>query len=91
MPDLVIQPVEGVIHAKPAATKLAEHGGFEDGDVQVTIVVSNPAQTAATVSDAAATANIAPTILAALGLDPMALHAVKIEGTAILPGLGLGK
>ena len=29
------------------------------------------------------------TILAALGLDPMSLLAVKAEGAKVLPGLGL--
>lgn len=30
---------------------------------------------------------VAPTILAALGLDPNALDAVRAEGTAVLPDL----
>ena len=30
---------------------------------------------------------VAPTILKALGLDPNALEAVRIEGTQVLPGL----
>jgi hypothetical protein len=33
------------------------------------------------------TTEIAPTILALLGLDPGALQAVRIEHTAVLPGL----
>jgi hypothetical protein len=33
-----------------------------------------------------ATAQIAPTILVALGLDPLALDAVRAEGTQPLPG-----
>ena len=91
VPDLVILPVPGVIYAKPDATKLEEHGGFAEGDTHVPVIVANPAIAAATVSDAIATASIAPTILAALGLDPMALQAVKAEGTKVLPGLGLGQ
>jgi hypothetical protein len=91
VPDLIIQPVEGVIYAKPTATKLAEHGGFATGDVHVPVVVSNPALSATTISDPVATMMVAPTILAALGLDPAALLAVKAEGTTVLPGLGLTK
>jgi len=34
------------------------------------------------------TAQIAPTILAVLGLDPQELVAVQKEGTQVLPGLG---
>lgn len=39
----------------------------------------------ATVSSQTTTAQVAPTILKALGLDPSALDAVRIEGTAVLP------
>ena len=35
------------------------------------------------------TAQIAPTILVALGLDPEKLDAVRVEGTQVLPGLDL--
>jgi hypothetical protein len=35
------------------------------------------------------TRQVAPTILAALGLDPDELQAVRREGTASLPGLHL--
>lgn len=91
VPDLVILPVKGVIYTKPDATKLAEHGGFTDDDTHVPVIVANPAIAAATVTDAVGTVNIAPTILAALGLDPMSLLAVKAEGTKVLPGLGLDK
>jgi hypothetical protein len=35
------------------------------------------------------TTQVAPTILAALGLDPNSLQSVQIEGTQVLPGLGL--
>ncbi len=91
VPDLVILPVKGVIYTKPDATKLEEHGGFGEDDTHVPVLVANPMITAATVSDAVATMNIAPTILAALGLDPMSLQSVKAEGTKVLPGLGLDK
>ena len=91
VPDLVILPVKGVIYTKPDASKLEEHGGFSEDDVHVPVIVANPMIKAAVVSDAVATANIAPTILAALGLDPASLMAVKAEGTKVLPGLGLDK
>ena len=89
VPDLMILPQEGVIYTKPIATKIAEHGGFSEGDVHVPVLVAGPGIAAATVNDAVATMSIAPTILAVLGMDPMALQAVKAEGAAILPGLGL--
>ena len=89
IPDLIIQPVNGIMYAKPTATKIAEHGGFGVEDTHVPVLISNPALAAATVSDAVGTVNVAPTILAALGLDPASLLAVKAEGTKVLPGLGL--
>lgn len=33
------------------------------------------------------TSQVAPTILAALGIDPKTLKAVQIEGTSVLPGI----
>ena len=91
VPDLVILPVKGVIYTKPDASKLEEHGGFAEDDVHVPVIIANPAIKAATVTDAVATAEIAPTILAALGLDPASLQAVQAEGTKVLPGLALDK
>lgn len=38
----------------------------------------------------AETTQVAPTILASLGLDPNDLQAVQIEGTQVLPGFDLG-
>jgi arylsulfatase A-like enzyme len=89
IPDIAIQPVDGVMYAKPSASKIAEHGGFSSEDSHVPILVSNPALAASTVSDRVSTMQIAPTILVALGLDPMALQAVKVEGTEPLPSSGL--
>jgi hypothetical protein len=42
-----------------------------------------------TVARPVETTQVAPTILAALGLDPNSLQSVQIEGTQVLPGLGL--
>ena len=86
IPDIVVQPANGVIYAKPTATKIAEHGGFGEDDTHVAILLSNPALTASVVADPVTTTQIAPTILSALGLDPEALQAVKAEGTKVLPG-----
>jgi hypothetical protein len=46
---------------------------------------SFPGLAAQTVSAPTATAQVAPTILNALGLDPNQLDAVRAEGTAVLP------
>jgi hypothetical protein len=39
-------------------------------------------------NEAVQTSQIAPTILASLGLNPNKLDAVRAEGTQALPGLG---
>jgi hypothetical protein len=64
---------------------IGDHGGFAHDDTNVIMLVENPAFTAQTVSALAATRQVAPTIVQALGLDPTALDAVRAEGTAVLP------
>ncbi len=91
VPDIIVQPVNGVIYTKPDASKIAEHGGMGEDDTHVALLLSNPALAAAEVKDPVTNMQVAPTILAALGLDPMALQAVKAEGTKVLPVAGLTK
>jgi hypothetical protein len=52
------------------------------------MLVANPSFTAQTVSADTQTIQIAPTIVKALGLNPMALDAVKAEGTPVLAEVG---
>jgi hypothetical protein len=86
-PDLIVIPKEGVIYAGVKATKIAEHGGFSKDDSNVVLVVSNPSLKAATLGERVTTTQVAPTMLQALGLDPNALQAVRLEGTKVLPGV----
>jgi hypothetical protein len=53
------------------------------------MLLSNPNFSPITVTSPVETAQIAPTILVALGLDPEKLTAVQKEGTQVLPGLDL--
>jgi hypothetical protein len=85
-PDILVQPNVGVIYSTSGA-KQAEHGGFSHDDTNVIMLVSNPSLDAKTVTTAVETAQVAPTILSALGLNPNGLDAVRIEGTQVLPGL----
>jgi hypothetical protein len=85
-PDIIIAPNVGVIYTGGTA-KVAEHGGFAYDDRNVVLIVSNPGYTASTYQDQVETRQIAPTILAALGLDPTLLTAVQSEHTETLPGL----
>jgi hypothetical protein len=84
-PDMIVLPTLGTIYSGSHA-KVAEHGGFSTDDNHVALVVVNEGgQPGGKVDQAVQTTQIAPTILQALGLDPGALDAVRMEGTAPLP------
>lgn len=83
-PDIIVTPNIGITYSG-STTMIADHGGFAHDDTNVMLLVANPRFTAQTVSSATTTMQVAPTILKALGLDPRALDAVRIEGTAVLP------
>jgi arylsulfatase A-like enzyme len=87
-PDILITPNVGVTYSG-GTNKLSEHGGFAHDDVNVMMLLSNPGFEAKTVTSPVQTAQIAPTVLEALGLDPRALQAVQKEGTQALPDVPL--
>jgi hypothetical protein len=89
-PDILITPNIGVTYSN-SGKKQAEHGGFAHDDTNVIMLLSNPGFASSTVSGPVETAQVAPTILQALGLSPSKLQAVQAEGTTILPGLNLPK
>jgi len=86
-PDIIVTPNIGVTYSG-SGKKLAEHGGFSHDDTNVIMLLSNPSFSRKRVTSPVETAQIAPTILAALGLDPDKLISVRREGTQVLPGLG---
>ncbi len=85
-PDIIVAPNVGVIYTNHQA-KVAEHGGFANDDTNVMMLLSNPHFKSSTVTSPVETMQVAPTILAALGLNPRDLQAVQIEGTQVLPGV----
>jgi hypothetical protein len=86
-PDIIVTPNIGVTYSG-STTMIGDHGGFGHDDTNVILLVANPAFTAQTVSATTRTAQVAPTILNALGLSPEALNAVVVEGTRSLPEVG---
>ena len=82
VPDFIAVTDHGVICT--GGTKLAEHGGFSDDDRNVALIVSSPKIKPQIVEALTYTTQIAPTILAALGLDPNDLKGVRKEGTQVL-------
>ncbi|HTP26434.1 MAG TPA: alkaline phosphatase family protein [Anaeromyxobacteraceae bacterium] len=85
-PDIIVTPNIGVVYTS-SGSKLAEHGGFSHDDTNVMMLVSNSKLKSTTIASPVETAQVAPTILKALGLDPDHLEAVQKEGTQILPGV----
>lgn len=87
-PNIIITTEPGVIYAGKNATKLAEHGGFVRDDRRVPILVSSPVlpKKGIKLRSPVQTTQVAPTMLASLGLSPQALKAVREQGTPSLPG-----
>ena len=87
-PDIIVTPNVGVTYSG-STSKQAEHGGFAHDDTNVILLVSNSSFKPVTVRAEVGTAQVAPTILQALGLNPSSLTAVQSEGTAVLPEVPL--
>ncbi|MEU7306207.1 alkaline phosphatase family protein [Streptomyces sp. NPDC007189] len=85
VPDLFGIAKYGVVYTG-GQKKIAEHGGAHADDLNVPLVISG-AGTKAGVTKAGQveTAQIAPTILTLLGLDPQSLQAVQKDHTKSLP------
>jgi arylsulfatase A-like enzyme len=82
-PDIIGIAKIGVIYT--GGSKIAEHGGFNEDDTHVALVVSHPDFEPDTINAPVATTQIAPTILKVLGIDPTELEAVRLENTRVLP------
>ena len=87
-PDIIVTPNVGVTYSGSHA-KQAEHGGFAHDDTNVILLLSHPSFRPKTVRAEVGTAQVAPTILSALGINPRALDAVRAEGTGVLPAVQL--
>ena len=95
-PDLIVQPIPGTIYSTSGA-KVAEHGGGAVDDTHVALLVVNGSRVdrdgwahsggrgGAVVSTPVQTYQVAPTILADLGLNPRQLDSVRIEHVQVLP------
>jgi hypothetical protein len=87
IPDAIVLPNHGGLYSF-SKKKVAEHGGGTADDHHVALIVVEPGRGGGgrTVDTWVHTTQVAPTILAFLGLDPNALQAVRKEGTQVLPG-----
>jgi len=82
-PDIIGVARVGVIFT--GGSKIAEHGGLNEDDTHVALIVSHPDFEEEKVNVPVTTAQIAPTILKVLRLDPNELEAVRAENTPVLP------
>lgn len=84
-PDIILKTNTGVIFT--GSSKIAEHGGLNEDDVHVALLLSMPGLKAQAIKTPVLNQQVAPTILKVLGLDPDALDAVRAEGIHVLPSL----
>jgi hypothetical protein len=86
-PDVLGIAQHGIVYTG-GMSKIAEHGGDGSQDRNVPILVVLPgSHNGSTITSPVETTQIAPTILALLGLTPSDLQAVQIEHTQVLPGI----
>ncbi len=88
-PDLVVLAEPGVIYGKAGDAKLTEHGGFDNEDTHVGLLVSNPSlpDHGQRLPMRVSTTQLAPSILELLKLSPELLQSVQVQHTGALPGI----
>jgi Type I phosphodiesterase / nucleotide pyrophosphatase len=82
-PDIILKTNTGVIFT--GGSKIAEHGGLNEDDVHVALLLSWPEWKAQRIKTPVSNQQVAPTILKLLGLDPDQLDAVRKEQITVLP------
>ena len=87
VPDVIGIAQVGVVYSSPTKIKkIAEHGGDAVGDRHVPIIVWGAGVTHLSIAAPVETAQVAPTVLRALGLPVEELDGVRLEHTQPLPG-----
>jgi Type I phosphodiesterase / nucleotide pyrophosphatase len=84
-PDIILKVNTGVIFT--GGTKLSEHGGFNEDDVHVALLVSNPALDSKKIKTPVSNQQVPASIAKVLGIDPNQLQAVAKEQVHVLPFL----
>jgi hypothetical protein len=87
VPDIIVEPRTGVDYSG-ILSNIAEHGGFNVEDRNVALLVAdygNPSIFGHVIKSPVDATQLAPTMAAALGLNPVELQAVRQEKTATLP------
>nr|HEV7955297.1 alkaline phosphatase family protein [Candidatus Acidoferrales bacterium] len=87
-PDIILKVNTGVIFT--GGSKIAEHGGFNEDDVHVALLVSFAGMEQQTIKTPVTNQQVAATIIKVLGFDPNQLQAVQKEQVNVLPFLFSG-
>ena len=82
-PDIVLKVNTGVIFT--GGSKIAEHGGLNEDDVHVALLVSQADMRRKTVNIPVSNQQVAATIIQALGFNPNQLQAVQQDQVNVLP------
>jgi hypothetical protein len=82
-PDVLLKLNTGVVFT--TGSKIAEHGGMNEDDVHVALLLSNPLLKSRQIKTPVLTQQVAPTILRTLRLDPDSLDSVRLEQIPVLP------
>jgi arylsulfatase A-like enzyme len=85
VPNIIVLPEVGIIYTGSSA-KIEEHGGLSNDDRSVACFLSSPGLKFQEFGGPISTAQMAPTILQVLGLQPKKLQGAVKEGTRVLPG-----
>lgn len=85
VPNIIVKPDLGIIYTT-STSKIAEHGGLSADDRNVACFFSAPNLMFKEYKHQISTAQVAPTVLQALGLDSKALQGVVKEDTKVLSG-----
>ena len=89
VPDIIGIAAIGTVYSSPTKIKkIAEHGGNAPQDRHVPIILWGAGVHRVRVDAAVETAQIAPTVLEALGLPAHELKGVQVEHTEALPAAG---
>jgi hypothetical protein len=84
VPDIVLLPIPGTVYTT-SASKIADHGGANEDDVHVALLVRGPSTQSKRIDDPVETRQIACTILKALDMDCNGLTSELIEPSKFLP------
>ena len=87
MPDIVLQPLAGVLWSRAGDTAIAAHGGMADSDVHVALLVAGKQLTGRVDKTPVPTTQLAPLLLRAFGMEKFDLWALHPEHTPALPGI----